>query len=217
MFIIVTVGNHVVMFWHQYRIQVYTKPMTMTDTFTHTETLLIENCINGNRKSQKELYDLFAGKMFYICLRYAKNQMDAEDILQDAFVKLFNNLHKFRGEGSFEGWVRRIFVNTAIESLRRKQLNIAEVEGLENLIVAKSSNALDNLFEKDLMSVTSTLSDGYKTVFHLYAVEGYSHKEIGQKLGITESTSKSQFSRAKAILRNMLEHKNPAKTLKVAV
>jgi RNA polymerase sigma-70 factor (ECF subfamily) len=94
----------------------------MIDNFTQTETLLIENCIKGNRKSQKELYDIFSSKMYYICLRYAKNQMDAEDILQEGFVKLFNNLHKFRGEGSFDGWVRRIFVNTAIESLRRKQL-----------------------------------------------------------------------------------------------
>jgi RNA polymerase sigma-70 factor (ECF subfamily) len=189
----------------------------MIDNFTQTETLLIENCIKGNRKSQKELYDIFSSKMYYICLRYAKNQMDAEDILQEGFVKLFNNLHKFRGEGSFDGWVRRIFVNTAIESLRRKQLNIADVEGMENSIVAKSSNALDNLFEKDLMTITSTLSDGYRTVFHLYAVEGYSHKEIGQKLGITESTSKSQFSRAKAILRDTLEYKSSKKALKVAV
>jgi RNA polymerase sigma factor (sigma-70 family) len=177
----------------------------MSITSTPTEFFLIKECIDGDRKSQKQLYDLYSGKMYYICLRYAKNPMDAEDILQDGFVKLFNNLYKFRGEGSFEGWVRRIFVNTAIEHLRRKHLTIAEVEGLENSVVARDCNGLDSLYEKDLNAITGSLSQGYRTVFHLYAVEGYSHKEIGQKLGITESTSKSQFSRAKALLRNMLQ------------
>src|SRR5215210_9476012 len=104
----------------------------MNTPATHSESLLIEGCINGSRKSQKQLYDLFSAKMYAICLRYAKNQMDAEDILQDAFVKLFNNLYKFRGEGSFEGWVRRIFVNTAIEHLRRNNIKTTDGEGLEN-------------------------------------------------------------------------------------
>jgi RNA polymerase sigma-70 factor (ECF subfamily) len=142
--------------------------------------------------------------MFAVCLRYAKNQMDAEDILQEGFVKLFNNLHRFRGEGSFDGWVRRIFVNTAIEHIRRKNLNTASSDGLENSVKDKQHNALDNLFEKDLIKGAAVLSDGYKTVFNMYAVEGYSHKEIAAHLGITESTSKSQFSRAKAILRNII-------------
>ncbi len=183
--------------------------MNTTSTSAVTkETYLIQDCISGNRKSQKELYDMFSSKMFGICLKYAKNQMDAEDILQEGFVKLFNNLSKFRGEGSFEGWVRRIFVNSAIEHLRRKNLNTTVSEGLENSVKDKQKSALDNLYEKDLMITTSTLSDGYRTVFNLYAIEGYSHKEIAQQLGITESTSKSQFSRAKAILRNILTTTN---------
>jgi RNA polymerase sigma factor (sigma-70 family) len=177
----------------------------MNLTCTTSESLLIENCINGDRKSQKELYTLFASKMFPICLRYTKNQMDAEDILQEGFVKLFNNLHKFRGEGSFEGWVRRIFVNTAIESLRKKNLNITGGEGIENTVRDKQQNGLHNLYEKDIMSSANILSSGYKTVFRMYAVEGYSHKEIATQLGITESTSKSQFSRAKALLRTTLQ------------
>jgi RNA polymerase sigma-70 factor (ECF subfamily) len=189
----------------------------MNQTTTLSESQLIETCIAGNRKSQKQLYDMYSAKMYGLCLRYAKNQMDAEDILQDAFVKLFNNLHKFRGEGSFDGWVRRIFVNTAIEHLRRKNLNITEGEGLENTVKDNYTNALDNLFEKDLIKTSMKLSDGYRTVFHLYAVEGYSHKEIASRLGITESTSKSQFSRAKAILRNMIENQGGRKSLKVAV
>ncbi len=179
----------------------------MNLTFTLSENRLIENCISGDRKSQKELYNKFSAKMFAICLRYAKSQMDAEDILQEGFIKLFNNLHRFRGEGSFDGWVRRIFVNTAIEHIRRKNLNTSVGEGLENSIRDKHTTALDNLFEKDLIRSANTLSDGYRTVFNLYAVEGYSHKEIAQQLGITESTSKSQFSRAKALLRVLIAGK----------
>ena len=183
----------------------------MNNTSILTEKSLIENCINGNRKSQKQLYDFFSPKMYAICLRYAKNQMDAEDILQDAFVKLFNNLYKFRGEGSFEGWVRRIFVNTAIEHLRRNNIKTTDGEGLENAIVDKHESALDSLYKKDLIKTVTKLSEGYRTVFNLYAIEGYSHKEIAKKLGITESTSKSQFSRAKAILRDVLKNKTTKK------
>jgi RNA polymerase sigma-70 factor (ECF subfamily) len=177
----------------------------MNLTSTTPENHLIADCINGNRKSQQELYTIFASKMFAVCLRYSKNQMDAEDMLQDGFVKLFNNLHKFRGEGSFEGWVRRIFVNTAIEQLRKKNLNTTVGEGLENSVADSHQNGLHNLYEKDIMSSANILSSGYKTVFRLYAVEGYSHKEIATQLGITESTSKSQFSRAKALLRSTLQ------------
>ena len=176
----------------------------MNSTFTPNETLLIEGCIKGERKSQKALYDQFSAKMFAICLRYSKNQMDAEDILQDGFVKLFNNLHRFRGEGSFDGWVRRIFVNTAIEHIRRKNLNTTVGEGLENSVADKHTNALDNLYEKDIIKSSNTLSDGYRTVFNLYAVEGYTHKEIGELLGISENTSKSQYSRAKASMREVM-------------
>ncbi len=179
----------------------------MNLTFTLTERSLIQDCVNGNRKSQKELYNLFAPKMFAICLRYAKNQMDAEDILQEGFVKLFNNLHRFRGDGSFDGWVRRIFVNTAIEHIRRKNLTTTVGEGLENSVWDKQKNALDNLYEKDIICTANTLSDCYRTLFNLYAVEGYSHKEIASHLGITESTSKSQFSRAKALLRGLITGK----------
>lgn len=169
---------------------------------------LIEDCIAGNRKSQKDLYEMYSAKMFAICLRYSKNQMDAEDILQEAFIKLFNNLEKFRGEGSFDGWVRRIFVNTAIEHIRKKSLNTIVSEGLENSIADKYITPLDAMFEKDLVRKANKLSDGYRTVFTLYAIEGYSHKEIAGCLGITESTSKSQYSRAKALLRNVLTKKS---------
>lgn len=189
----------------------------MNPISTLPQTHLIENCIKGERKSQKEMYDMFSSKMYSICLRYTKNQMDAEDILQEGFIKLFNNLHKFRNEGSFDGWVRRIFVNTAIEQIRRKSLNTSVGEGLENTIADKQQNALDNLFEKDILKTSRTLSEGYKTVFTLYAIEGYSHKEIADELGISESTSKSQFSRAKALLRNIIQNKSSKKKSEVLV
>jgi RNA polymerase sigma-70 factor (ECF subfamily) len=131
--------------------------------------------------------------------------MDAEDVLQDGFIKLFQNIHKFKGEGSFEGWIRRIIVNTAIEHLRRRKLETTGCEMVENSVSDKEPTPLDYLYNKDLLKSTKTLSPGYQTVFHLYAVDGFSHKEIAKKLGITESTSKSQFSRAKAQLRTMVQ------------
>ena len=165
---------------------------------------LIEECISGNRKKQKELYNLFAPAMYAICLRYSKNSMDAEDILQNGFIKLFNNLHKYRGEGSFEGWVRRIFVNSAIEHLRDKKQQVTVDIDTQEQLVYNNVSALDKLYQKDLLKTTEVLSDGYKTVFRLYAIDGLSHKQIAEYLGISESTSKSQYSRAKAILRNLI-------------
>ncbi|MGI8637651.1 MAG: RNA polymerase sigma factor [Segetibacter sp.] len=182
----------------------------MNTNFTHTEALLIENCLKGDRKSQKALYELYSPKMFSICLRYTKNQMDTEDVLQDGFIKLFNNLHKFKGEGSFEGYVRRIFVNTAIEHLRGKKIDTTGCEVVENSLSDRQPTALDNLYNKDLLKTSSTLSPGYQTIFHLYAVEGFSHKQIAEKLGISESTSKSQYSRAKGILRTIVQRKKTA-------
>lgn len=180
---------------------------TFLNNTISAEAVQIQNCIAGCRKSQKELYDTYAAKMFVVCLRYTKEQMDAEDVLQDGFIKVFKNLDKYRGDGSFEGWLRRIFVNTAIEHIRKNKNFTNDIsDNIENTVKDKYSNALDNLFEKDIYNITSGLSEGYKTVFNMYAIEGYSHKEIAEQLGITESTSKSQFSRAKAILRNLIQN-----------
>jgi RNA polymerase sigma factor (sigma-70 family) len=177
----------------------------MNKNYTLTEASLIANCLKGDRKYQKALYEMYAPRLFAICLRYTKNHMDAEDVLQDGFIKLFNNLHRFKGEGSFEGWIRRIFVNTTIEHLRGKKVVTTAAEIFENAISDKQPTALDNLYNKDLTNTFKTLSPGYQTIFNLYAVEGYSHKEIANKLGITESTSKSQYSRAKAFLRTVVD------------
>ena len=154
---------------------------------------------------QQLLYKNLSPKMYGVCLRYAGNENDANDILQEGFIKVFRNLEKFRSEGSFEGWVRRIFVNTAIEQYRKKVklYNVTEVQ--ENTLEDTNLDALDNLATKDIMKVVNELSPGYKAVFNLHVIEGYSHKEIASLLGITEGTSKSQLARAKGVLKKSLE------------
>lgn len=165
---------------------------------------LIKGCIEGDRRMQKQLYDQFSSKMYAVCLRYMGNADDAQDILQEGFIKIFKNLERFRGDGSFEGWVRRIFVNTAIEHIRKKKLNFSLTEK-EDTIEYKSVSAIDNINEKDLLKIVRDLSPGYRSVFNLYVVEGYSHKEIGELLGINEGTSKSQLARARMILQEKIK------------
>ena len=143
--------------------------------------------------------------MYAVCYRYANNTDDAQDLLQEGFIKVYRNLHRFRAEGSFEGWMRRVFVNTSIEHYRRKSIQLNSVsEKEENTIEDSDISALENLAEKDVLRIIQELSPGYKTVFNLYVVEGYSHKEIGDMLGISEGTSKSQLARAKAILQKKI-------------
>jgi RNA polymerase sigma factor (sigma-70 family) len=162
---------------------------------------LIRGCLSGDSRMQEQLYNRFAPKMYAVCLRYSNNADDAQDLLQEGFVKIFKNLDRFRAEGSFEGWVRRVFVNTSIEHYRRKVNLISTSEREEALIEDSSFNALDKLAEKDIIKLVQELSPGYRAVFNMYAIEGYSHKEIGSILGISEGTSKSQLARAKGILQ----------------
>jgi RNA polymerase sigma factor (sigma-70 family) len=172
---------------------------------TISETDLISGCIDGNRRMQEELYRRFSPRMYAVCLRYAGSSEEAEDILQEGFIKIFKKLQSFRGEGSFEGWIRRIFVNTAIEHFRRKRYLQPVTEKEENTIEGKYLSVLDELAEKDILDLVRQLSPGYRTVFNMYVVEGYTHKEIGDILGISEGTSKSQLSRAKVILQDMVK------------
>lgn len=165
---------------------------------------LIAGCIRGDRKMQYELYQYYSPKMFGVCLRYAGNTDEAEDVLQEGFIKIFKKIASFRNEGSFEGWIRRIFVNTAIEHFRRKTYLQPITEKEEVGVEAQYLSVLDNLAEKDIINLVQQLSPGYRTVFNLYVVEGYTHKQIAEILGISEGTSKSQLSRAKIILQDMV-------------
>jgi RNA polymerase sigma-70 factor (ECF subfamily) len=154
---------------------------------------------------QFELYQQFAPKMYGVCLRYAGNAEEAEDILQEGFIKIFNKIGSYRGDGSFEGWIRRIFVNTAIEHFRKKTYLQPLTEVEENTMEGKYLSVLDKLAEKDIIQLVQQLSPGYRTVFNMYVVEGYTHKQIAEALGISEGTSKSQLSRAKQILQDMVK------------
>jgi RNA polymerase sigma-70 factor (ECF subfamily) len=170
-----------------------------------SETDLIEGCIRGDRKMQYELYERFSPKMYGVCLRYAANAEEAEDILQEGFMKVFKKIGSYRGDGSFEGWIRRIFVNTAIEHFRKKSYLQPITEQEESSIEGKYVSVLDSLAEKDIIKLIQQLSPGYRTVFNMYVIEGYTHKQIADILKISEGTSKSQLSRAKLILQDLVK------------
>lgn len=179
--------------------------MNLPSNHNITESDLIRGCINQDRKMQEILYHRFSPKMYAVCLRYCKNADDAQDLLQEGFIKIFKNLEKYRGDGSFEGWIRRIFVNTSIEHFRKAVKNTTLTEIQEVTIEDKEWNALDNLAERDIINMVQELSPGYRQVFNMYVIEGYSHKDIGEILGISEGTSKSQLARAKGVLKQMVE------------
>jgi RNA polymerase sigma-70 factor (ECF subfamily) len=167
--------------------------------------LLLNGCLNQKRESQYQLYKLLSSKMFGVCLRYATSYNEAEDILQEGFTKLFLNLEKYRGDGSFEGWARRIFVNTAIEQYRRNSKMFTVVE-VEIAVHEETSDSIEiHLNQEDLLKLIQELSPGYRAIFNLYSIEGYSHREISEILNISEGTSKSQLSRARSILQKRIE------------
>lgn len=169
-----------------------------------TESELISGCQNGDSKAQKFLYERFASPMFGVCLRYLKNEMDAEEALLNGFMKIYQNISRFEAKGSFEGWVRRIMVNEALAFLRKKEpLHLAIDDGGYTQI-AVIGGADQDLAEEELLGLLRTLPAGYRAVFNLYAIEGYSHKEIADMLDITEGTSKSQLSKARAMLQKRL-------------
>jgi RNA polymerase sigma factor (sigma-70 family) len=170
----------------------------------YTDADLIQGCMAGDRKIQHELYQRFAPKMYGVCLRYAGNAEEAEDLLQEGFIKVFRKIGSFRSEGSFEGWIRRIFVNTAIEHFRKKTYLQPITDYEENTMEGKYLSVLDSMAEKDIIQLVQQLSPGYRTVFNMYVVEGYTHKQIAEALGISEGTSKSQLSRAKTILQELV-------------
>jgi RNA polymerase sigma-70 factor (ECF subfamily) len=164
---------------------------------------IISGCLNGNRRDQELLYRRHAAKLYAVCLQYSGNDEEARDILQDGFIKIFENLVHYKHEGSFEGWIRRIVVNTALERFRNRH-NLYRVDDIDSISEPEAEPDNEDyagLEAFDLLYIIRELPPKYRMVFNLYAIEGYSHKEVGNMLNITEGTSKSNLSRARSILQ----------------
>lgn len=157
---------------------------------------------------QRLLYEQYASKMMLVCLRYAPTTFEAEDMMQDAFVKVFNNIHTFKKDCPLEFWIRRIMVNTALKHIRNKQLLTVSYEGEEITNLPSESVNLTGYTMDELVTMIQSLAPRYRMVFNLYAIEGYNHKEIAEMLDISEGTSKSQYSRARAILQSMISRQD---------
>ncbi len=162
---------------------------------------IIKGCKAGNSKSQENLYNRYSAKMFGVCLQYTKNSTEAEDVMQDAFIKIFQKINQFREEGSLEGWMRRIIINTALEKFRKQNLMFPVSDIFETAGNLNYDNLISNISSGELLRIIQDLPPRYRLVFNLYAIEGYKHKEIAEKLGIETGTSKSNLARARSILQ----------------
>ncbi len=171
------------------------------------EQRLITGCRKGETWAQKQVYELYASAMFSVCVRYVNDRETARDLLQDGFIKIFTKADTYSGSGSFAGWIRRIFVTTSLEYLRQNKalMESASLDESSYSIEDEDISVLDKISADDLMNCVSNLSPGYRTVFNLYALEGYSHTEIAGMLNISENTSRSQFMRARKILQTRVE------------
>jgi RNA polymerase sigma factor (sigma-70 family) len=164
---------------------------------------IISGCLKGNRRDQELLYRRHAAKLYAVCLQYSGNDEEARDILQDGFIKIFENLANYKHEGSFEGWIRRIIVNTALEKYREKHslYRVDDIDDIPEPDADPYNEDYSGLEAGDLLDIIRELPPKYRMVFNLFAIEGYSHKEIGKMVNISEGTSKSNLSRARAILQ----------------
>lgn len=167
---------------------------------------LIRGCLREEATCQKGVFDRYASRMLGVCNRYARNAADAEDILQDAFIKVFDKIHQFKFEGSFEGWIRKIVVNTALKkySVRRYEKEVVGYEVKDRDETVMEPAAYNHLGEKDLMDLINNLPDGYRLIFNLYVIEGYQHEEIAEMLNIQPGTSRSQLVKARAMLQKQI-------------
>ncbi|GHM98952.1 DNA-directed RNA polymerase sigma-70 factor [Cytophagales bacterium WSM2-2] len=171
-----------------------------------SETDLVSRCAKGERTAQQALYDRYCRKMMAVCLRYAKNVPEAEDILQEGFLKVFNSIKSFRSESSLSTWMTRIIINTALNHQRQKLYMMPMVDVADAGLQEDEKISLADFHLSELISLIQSLPDGCRVVFNLFAIEGYGHKEIGEMLGVSEGTSKSQYNRAKNLLRSKLEN-----------
>lgn len=168
------------------------------------ENELIEGCRRNKAKAQKALYERFSPKMLGVCIRYIKDRSEAEYVMTGGFMKVFDNLNYFKGQGSFEGWIRKIMVNESLLYLRKNKAMYLEVDIDHASEQVNMNDMVSNMQADELMTIIQHLPVGYRTVFNLYAIEGYSHKEIADKMEISEGTSKSQLNRARALLKQRI-------------
>ncbi|MGB0931116.1 MAG: RNA polymerase sigma factor [Chitinophagales bacterium] len=172
-----------------------------------TEPQIIAACKNGNPAAQKQLYEQYKGKMMGVCLRYARNRAEAHDMFQEGFINIFKDLHQYQPTGAFGGWMRRVMVNTALKHIRREKRHL--FTHIETSEIEDSYQSNEDVFssfrEKALLKMVQQLPDGYRMVFNLYVIEGYSHKEIAEQLEVSLSTSKTQLRKAKMALQKMIE------------
>ncbi len=171
------------------------------------ESKLIEACKQGNRKAQELIYQKFSPSMYSIALRYVVGSADAQDVIIQGFTKAFSSIQQFKNDGQFSGWLRKIVVNQALMHLRKKKVDFSISESLLKKVPLSNSYIEDQISADELIQIIQSLPSGYRTVFNLYAIEGYSHKEIAEKLGISEGTSKSQLSKARKVLQNVITKK----------
>ncbi len=165
------------------------------------EQQLVRECLRGKTEAFRQLYDQYSEYMLGVCYRYTKSMTDAEDVMQEGFIKVYHNLHQFKADGELGAWIRRIMVNTAINYLKQKSRYRSDLSFTElNLHPVTDDNPEMSISTKELAELIRQLPTGYQTIFNLHAVEGYTHVEIGQMLGIHEGTSRSQYSRARALL-----------------
>lgn len=172
------------------------------------EWQLIDGCKRQDRKSQQIVYERYGRVMYGICLRYSSDAESAQDLLHDGFMKVFSSIGSFEGKGSFEGWMKRIFVNLALENIRKDKMKKQFSEDIENIpenIPDEDNGEIGRLSETELMNMIQELPPGYRSVFNLYAIENYSHKEISETLGIAEGTSRSQYIRARQFLQEKIK------------
>jgi RNA polymerase sigma factor (sigma-70 family) len=167
------------------------------------ELLLVKECLKGRQDSQKHLYDRFASKMLGICYRYAQSREEAEDFLQESFIMVFRKLSQYKGEGNLGAWIRKIVINTSLNGIKARH-RFSDMTNAISIETVMDVTVLNMESNKELMELIHTLPTGCKTVFNLYAIEGYSHQEIGSMLGIEASTSRSQFMKARKMLMSKL-------------
>lgn len=175
--------------------------MTLSIFKRPKEETLLEGCRRGSNKAQRQLYEQYAPKMLTVCRRYVSDESEAEGVMVNGFLKVFEKIGQFNGEGNFEGWIRRIMVNESLMHLRKNKRASMMVNIDEAYSQAFDEEAISMLAAEDLLRLIQELPEGYRQVFNLYAIEGYSHKEVAEQLGINENTSKSQLSRARAMLQ----------------